>query len=196
LSPDLPVRVGLRDLRGRRQGREAGIAQMRDSMKKLRTSLKNKIKTRESRLLTVGLSEEIGPVVAKSITTFFSSKYGKKILNRLEALNIRPVGNFGRPKALQAGGYLLLGKTFVLTGTLPTLSRDEASALIRDAGGNVTGSVSKNTDYLLTGESAGSKFDKAKELGVKIISEAEFLKLVDSSSALGKTNQKEQNELF
>ena len=59
-----------------------------------------------------------------------------------------------------------------------TLSRDEASALIRDAGGNVTGSVSKNTDFLLAGEEAGSKLEKAKELGVKIISEAEFLRLL------------------
>ncbi len=67
------------------------------------------------------------------------------------------------------------GKTFVLTGTLPTLSRDEASALIREAGGNVTGSVSKNTDYVLAGESAGSKLDKARELGVEILTEEPIL---------------------
>jgi DNA ligase (NAD+) len=73
------------------------------------------------------------------------------------------------------------------------LSRDEASALIRDAGGNVTGSVSKNTDYLLAGEEAGSKLDKAKELGVKILSEKEFLDLLCSKP---KPNQKKQADLF
>ena len=78
----------------------------------------------------------------------------------------------------QAESLAFNGKTFVLTGTLPSLSRDEASALIRDAGGNVTGSVSKNTNYLLAGEEAGSKLDKAKELGVKILTEKEFMEML------------------
>jgi DNA ligase (NAD+) len=65
-----------------------------------------------------------------------------------------------------------------LTGTLPTLGRDEASAMIRQAGGKVASSVSRNTDYLLVGDSAGSKLDKARELGVAIVDEAAFLKLV------------------
>jgi DNA ligase (NAD+) len=91
---------------------------------------------------------------------------------------------------------LLAGKTFVLTGTLPTLSRDEASALIREAGGNVTGSVSKNTDFLLAGEEAGSKLDKAKELGVKILTEKDFLELLGSHSPPAKTNEKKQTELL
>jgi DNA ligase (NAD+) len=69
-------------------------------------------------------------------------------------------------------------KTLVLTGTLPSLSRDEASNLIRDAGGNVTDSVSKKTDYVLAGENAGSKLDKAHKLGIKVITEKEFMKLV------------------
>ena len=72
----------------------------------------------------------------------------------------------------------LAGKTFVLTGTLPTLARDEASELIRRAGGNVTSSVSQNTDYVLAGADAGSKLEKAQKLGVKIIGEAEFLKIL------------------
>jgi DNA ligase (NAD+) len=77
------------------------------------------------------------------------------------------------------------------------LSRDAASALIRDAGGNVTGSVSKNTDFLLAGEEAGSKLDKAKELGVKIISEAEFLKLLGADKNEKKATEKtNQSELF
>ena len=72
----------------------------------------------------------------------------------------------------------LAGKIFVLTGTLPTLSRDGAGEMIREAGGKVSSSVSKNTDYVLAGEEAGEKLEKAKELGVKIISEEEFRKLL------------------
>ena len=164
---------------------------------KERTSLKGRIKTREKRLLTVGLSEEIGPVVARSILEFFKSNAGRRILKRLDELEIHTAGSLGVNNGMTEG-LSLTGKTFVLTGTLPTLSRDEASAMIRNAGGSVTGSVSKNTDYLLTGESAGSKFDKAKELGIKIISEAELLNLL-----LGANKKKEkatekinQSELF
>jgi len=164
--------------------------------KKERTSLKGRIKTRKKKLLTVGLSEEIGPVVARSILEFFKSKAGQQVLKRLDKLKIYPTGSLGVNPGI-IGGLPLTGKMFVLTGTLPTLSRDEASAIIRDAGGSVTGSVSKNTDYLLTGESAGSKFDKAKELGVKIISEAEFLKLLEATKKLDKTAEKtNQSELF
>jgi DNA ligase (NAD+) len=144
----------------------------------LRTSLKNKIKTRENRLLTVGLSEEIGPVVAKSIGDFFSSVSGKRILKRLQELKIHPVGIVENQSKPVAGASPFFGKTFVLTGTLPTLSRDEASALIRDVGGNVTGSISTKTDFLLAGEEAGSKLDKAKELGTKILTEKEFLEML------------------
>ena len=72
----------------------------------------------------------------------------------------------------------LAGITFGLTGALPALSRDEASKLIREAGGNVTSSVSKNTDFLLTGENAGSKFDKARELGVPVLDESQFRALL------------------
>jgi DNA ligase (NAD+) len=74
----------------------------------------------------------------------------------------------------------LAGKIIVLTGTLPTLSRDAASALIREAGGDVTSSVSKNTDYVLAGESAGSKLDKARELKVTVLTEQEFLAMLKS----------------
>jgi DNA ligase (NAD+) len=72
---------------------------------------------------------------------------------------------------------LLAGKTFVLTGTLPTLKREEAAAKIEAAGGKVSGSVSKKTDYVVAGAEAGSKLDKAQKLGVKIIDEAELLRL-------------------
>jgi DNA ligase (NAD+) len=147
------------------------------SNSKLRSSLKNRIKTRENRLLTVGLSEEIGPVVAKSIIDFFSSDPGKRVLKRLKELGIHPVGNMENQNRVNAGATPFLGKTFVLTGTLPTLTREEATAKIEALGGKVSGSVSRKTDFVLAGAEAGSKLDKAKELGVKLLNEAEFLKI-------------------
>jgi DNA ligase (NAD+) len=120
---------------------------------------------------------EVGPVVAASVLNFFASASGKQVLQRLHELGIQPVGVAASPSP-QAAGKALAGKTFVLTGTLPTFSRDEASALIRDAGGNVTGSVSKNTDYVLAGESAGSKLDKARALGILVLDEAQFRALL------------------
>lgn len=81
-------------------------------------------------------------------------------------------------KAVKTQDMRLLGKTFVVTGTLRTLSRDEAKALIETNGGRVSGSVSKKTDFLVAGENAGSKLDKANSLGVKVISEDELLAMV------------------
>ena len=75
-------------------------------------------------------------------------------------------------------GTKLTGKTFVLTGTLPTLTRDEAKKMVEDAGGRVSGSVSKKTDFVVAGEDAGSKLDKAKELGVKVIGEKELQEML------------------
>ncbi|MEO7300824.1 MAG: NAD-dependent DNA ligase LigA [Verrucomicrobiota bacterium] len=125
----------------------------------------------------------IGPVSAKAIVDWAASDYGQRILRRMKKLEINPLGKpASLPNEERGQAERLRGKIFVITGTLPTLSRDEASDLIRKTGGNVTGSVSKNTDFLLAGESAGSKLDKANELGVKIISEKEFLNLFGSSS--------------
>ncbi len=127
-------------------------------------------------------------VPAENVLDYFKSEIGKKLLERLMVLQIHPQSN---TQSITAGP--ITGKTFVLTGTLPSLSREDASALIRDGGGNVTGSVSKNTDYLLAGEEAGSKLDKAKELGVKILTEKEFLDLLGSKP---KASQKKQPDLF
>jgi DNA ligase (NAD+) len=117
----------------------------------------------------------LGPVAAASIKQWAESSHGKRVLDRLKELNINPVG-----KTLKVSGLKgpLFGKVFVLTGTLPSLSRDEASNLIREAGGSVVGAVTKKTDYVLAGESAGTKLDKAKDLGIKILNEGEFLKLL------------------
>jgi len=127
-------------------------------------------------------------VPAENVLCYFKSEIGQKLLARLKVLQINPRSDLTAPSHGP-----LTSTTFVLTGTLPTLSRDEASALIRDAGGNVTGSVSKNTDYLLAGEEAGSKLDKAKELGVKILSEKDFLDLLRPKP---KPDQKQQSDLF
>jgi DNA ligase (NAD+) len=122
-----------------------------------------------------GIVTRIGPVVAKSVLDFFASETGKKILRRMKELGIHPAGE--KISAEKVAGLPFTGKTFVLTGTLPTLKREEASARIESLGGKVSSSVSGNTDYVLAGEDAGSKLDKAQKLGVKIIDEAEFLKM-------------------
>jgi len=125
-------------------------------------------------LITVAC-DELEPEACKSIVDFFASEYGKRTLARLAKMAVNP-GSQGRGIANTTSP--IAGKSFVLTGTLPSLSRDEAAAMIREAGSNVTSSVSKNTDYLLAGEEAGSKLDKAKELGVKVLTEKEFLALL------------------
>ena len=114
----------------------------------------------------------VGPIVAQALFDWFADKDNLKLLDRLlKQVKIKKV------ESVSAAARPLSGKTFVLTGTMPNLSRDEASARIRRAGGVVSSSVSKSTDYVVAGESAGSKLDKANELGIKIITEAEFLKL-------------------
>ena len=139
--------------------------------------LKAEIAAIETRLETGGLKAklvEVGPVAAASILDFFASTAGKIALSRIHELGIKPASekvNSARPEGRFAG------KTFVLTGTLPTLTREEATAKIEAAGGKVTGSVSKKTDFVLTGAEAGAKLTKAQELGVKILEEAEFLEI-------------------
>jgi DNA ligase (NAD+) len=130
----------------------------------------------------------VGPVAAQAVLDWFESPAGRDVLARLKKLGISPHGSGkGAAETAQAFG----GKTFVLTGALPTLSRDEASRLIREAGGNVTGSVSKNTDYVLAGESAGSKLDKARELGVPILSEQQLLEMIAAGPKRSAPKQQE-----
>jgi len=114
---------------------------------------------------------------AGALTAYLKSETGRRTLERLGQLGIQPKTERAASGSGSASGSIA-GKTWVLTGTLPTLGRDEASAMIRQSGGKVASSVSRNTDYLLAGDSAGSKLDKARELGVTIIDEAAFLKLV------------------
>jgi DNA ligase (NAD+) len=119
-------------------------------------------------------ADDIGEVIAQSLGQWHGESRNQKLIERLRAAGLNFKSELYQPAA-KAGP--LAGKTFVLTGTLPTLTREEATAKIEAAGGKVSGSVSKKTDYVLAGEEAGSKLDKAQKLGVKIISEAEFLKM-------------------
>jgi DNA ligase (NAD+) len=119
---------------------------------------------------------EVGPVVARSVLDFFASAAGKKILQRLKQLEIQPKSE--KVSAKKAEELPLTGKTFVLTGTLPSMTRDEATEKIEALGGHVTSSVSKKTDYVLAGAEPGSKFDKAKALRVHIIDEAAFRRML------------------
>jgi DNA ligase (NAD+) len=123
-----------------------------------------------------GVVTEVGPVVAQSVLDFFRSTAGKKILQRMKQLGIEPKSE--KLSAKKAAELPLAGKTFVLSGTLPSMTREEATEKIEALGGHVTGSVSKKTDYVLAGAEPGSKFDKAKELGIKIIDEAGLRKML------------------
>ncbi len=123
-----------------------------------------------------GIVTEVGPVVAKSVLDFFASAAGKKILQRLKQLGIQPKSE--KVSAKKAAELPLVGKTFVLTGALPSITRDEATDEIEALGGHVSSSVSKKTDYVLAGAEPGSKFDKAKQLGIRILDEAEFRKML------------------
>jgi DNA ligase (NAD+) len=120
---------------------------------------------------------DIGPVIAQSVHSFFSSAIGKQIVGELRELGL----NFGHPvdpstRAKKEGP--LTGKTLVVTGTLARYTRDEITNLIKEHGGKAAGSVSKKTDYLIAGEDAGTKLEKAQKLKVPVITEDEFLKLI------------------
>jgi DNA ligase (NAD+) len=118
---------------------------------------------------------DVGPVVAASIAAFFAEAHNREVIDGLRRAGV----SWPEGEPASAGPQLLAGKTLVLTGTLPTLKRDEAKALVEAAGGKVAGSVSKKTDFVVAGEEAGSKLEKALELGVPVIDEAELLKLLE-----------------
>ncbi|MEO0084085.1 MAG: NAD-dependent DNA ligase LigA [candidate division WOR-3 bacterium] len=115
----------------------------------------------------------IGPTVAESIINFFSDKENIRLIERLKKVGLK----FSEDISTKAKKPLA-NKTFVLTGALKNYTREQASEIIINLGGNVSSSVSKNTDYVLVGENPGSKYDKAKALGVKIITEQEFIKMI------------------
>ncbi|MCY7276172.1 MAG: NAD-dependent DNA ligase LigA [Phormidesmis sp. CAN_BIN44] len=118
----------------------------------------------------------IGSEIAQSVNEWFQNHGNQLLIERLRSTGLQLVGEIGNTSLIAAA---IAGKTFVVTGTLPTLKRDEAKAMIQKAGGKVTDSVSKKTNYLVVGEDAGSKLEKAQLLGVTLLSEAEFLQLLE-----------------
>jgi DNA ligase (NAD+) len=118
---------------------------------------------------------DIGPVVAAAIRAFFQEPHNQTVIARLRSAGVRwPEGEVKR--AIEEP---LAGKTFVLTGTLESLARDEASDRLRALGAKVGGNVSRKTDYVVAGRDPGSKLDKARELGVTVLDEAELLTLLE-----------------
>jgi DNA ligase (NAD+) len=118
-------------------------------------------------------------VVAASVARFFREPHNLEVVQQLRQLGVRWSEGPGERAAEKA----LSGKTFVLTGTLPRMTRDQAKELIESAGGKVTGSVSKKTDYVVAGMDPGGKYDKARELGVTVLDEGALLKLVEGGKA-------------
>ncbi|HEY4519144.1 MAG TPA: NAD-dependent DNA ligase LigA [Candidatus Paceibacterota bacterium] len=146
-------------------------------------SQKSKVKSNEVLKIFQNISLEdlqkvtdIGPVVARSIYDYFYFGYAKRFLQKLDQAGII----IELPKA-EIIGRTLDGKSFVLTGELENMTRDEAKDRIRERGGEISGSVSKNTDFVVAGRAPGSKYDKAKKLGVKIIGEEELLRIIKSN---------------
>ncbi len=119
--------------------------------------------------------EDVGPVVAQSILGFLHDPLNRELIEQLRAAGVH-----WDESAVERQSHHLNGKTFVLTGTLPNLKRDEAQALIEAAGGKVSGSVSKKTSYVVAGEEAGSKLAKAEELGVPVLDEEALLQLLEN----------------
>ena len=117
---------------------------------------------------------DVGPVVARSIVEFLSEPHNREVIEALRAAGVQ----WSEEAPSREAGAALAGKTFVLTGTLPSMSRDEAKAMIEAHGGKVTGSVSKKTHHVVAGADAGSKLSKAEELGISILDEAALLALV------------------
>ena len=154
------------------KSRDGGTKEIADRLIHAGFAKRSKSKAEKERAIVT----EVGPVVAKSILDFFGSTAGKKILLRLRQLGIKPKSE--NLSAKKAAELPLAGKTFVLTGTLPSLTREEATEKIEALGGRVTGSVSGKTDYVIAGAEPGSKLEKAKELGVRILDEAAFRKLL------------------
>ena len=121
---------------------------------------------------------DVGPIVAKSIRTFFDQAHNREVVEQLRACGVTWQEGEPAPVAAQPLG----GQTFVLTGTLPTLSREEAKALIEASGGKVAGSVSKKTSFVVAGAEAGSKLDKARKLGVAVLDETQLKELLDGGA--------------
>jgi DNA ligase (NAD+) len=139
----------------------------------LHTDTRADVKKKNPKLEHYSITGDVGPAVAESTLTFFRSEAGQRTLQRFAELGINPTSDNYAPKPAEAPHLPFTGKTFVITGTL-SQDRDHFKTLIEKNGGKVSGSVSKNTDYLLAGEAAGSKLEKARQLGVAVLDEPTF----------------------
>jgi DNA ligase (NAD+) len=133
-------------------------------------SLDNLMKTSFDELKNI---EEIGPIIAESITNFFKNKNNLVVINELKKAGVNTV----EPETVSDQTQIFSGMNIVFTGELESMTRNQAEELVRKLGGNPSSSVSKNTSFVVVGKNPGSKFDKAKKLGVKILTEEEFIKL-------------------
>ncbi|HEY8515134.1 MAG TPA: NAD-dependent DNA ligase LigA [Candidatus Binatia bacterium] len=129
----------------------------------------------------------IGPILAQNVVDWFASPHNRQIIEKLRAAGVRLAQDAA--DAEPKGPQTLAGLTFVITGTLPTYSREEAAAMIKAAGGKVTGSVSAKTSYLLAGEAPGSKLDKATKLGVPVIDEATLLAMIKNGPPASESSE-------
>jgi DNA ligase (NAD+) len=132
----------------------------------------------EAEVGTIAAIYGIGEEIAQAVYDWFRVPTNQTLIQRLQAKGLQFAAQISAPASLEPQSQPLAGKTVVITGTLPTLKRDEAAALIQQAGGKVVGSVSKKTDYLLAGEAAGSKLAKAEALGIPQLSEGDLFKLL------------------
>jgi len=139
------------------------------------SSLDELAEAKEEQLFEV---TEVGPKVAAAIAEFFSESANRKIIKKLDKAGVRPTAE---KRVLKSQKFA--GKSFVFTGALANRSREEAGQLVMQHGAKVSSSVSKKTDYVVVGSDPGSKYDKAKELGVPVLTEPEFEKLLGSKSA-------------
>ena len=121
---------------------------------------------------------EIGPVIAQAVTVFFRQDQTKELLRKLKEAGVSPQAPAAPEPATAAGPFA--GKTVVFTGAL-TIPRSEAEAMVQAQGGRATASVSKSTDFVVAGDSPGSKFEKAHELGVRVLTEEEFRRMIEQS---------------
>lgn len=160
-----------------------------EELKKLIAPIKERIQAANVK----SLMPEVGGVAAKSVLDFFSSECGSALLERMRTLKIHPESEHKITSGSELKDDLLHGKTLVITGSLSTMTRDEAYEKIRAAGGAVSNSVSKNTAFLVEGENPASKLDKARKYGIRILNEEQFLKLLGRDS---KSEEKLQADLF
>jgi DNA ligase (NAD+) len=148
-------------------------------------SLAGLLKAEQEELVAI---DDIGDIVAESVVSFVQDKDNRKMIERLISYGIDP-------KVKQEHEQLLKGKVFVFTGSLETLTRDEAKNMVRDLGAKASGSVSSKTDFLVSGEASGSKLDKARELNIPIMNEKDFLDFIQKFG-VGKEDSEEQIKLF